>query len=152
MYKRQAIQAESGADVNIEDDGTVHIYAAKMDGLNAAKNMIDMMFAEVEVGKTYTGKVMNVTTFGAFMEVLPGKDGLVHISELAEGRVNQVEDICKKGDIITAKCVGVDDKGRVKMSRRAALRESGEGDAAKAAPAPKGDEVPPSEEEVVTFG
>lgn len=86
------------------------------------------------------------------MEVLPGKDGLVHISELAEGRVNQVEDVCKKGDIITAKCVGVDDKGRVKMSRRAALREGGEGDAPKDAPAPKGDEVPPSEEEVVTFG
>ncbi|MEJ6635363.1 MAG: polyribonucleotide nucleotidyltransferase [Akkermansiaceae bacterium] len=149
----KAIQAESGADLNIEDDGTVHIYASKAEGLEAAKNMIDMMFAEVEVGKTYTGKVMNVTTFGAFMEVLPGKDGLVHISELAEGRVNLVEDVCKKGDIITAKCVGVDDKGRVKMSRRAALREGGEGEAAKAvAPAPSGDEVPPSEEEVVTFG
>ena len=84
------------------------------------------------------------------MEVLPGKDGLVHISELAEGRVDKVEDICKKGDVITAKCVGVDEKGRVKMSRRAALREGG-GDAPKAA-APSGDEVPPSDEEVVTFG
>jgi polyribonucleotide nucleotidyltransferase len=111
-----------------------------------------MMFAEVEIGKTYTGKVMNVTTFGAFMEVLPGKDGLVHISELAEGRVNQVEDVCKKGDIISAKCVGIDDKGRVKMSRRAALREGG-GEAAPEAAAPSGDdEVPPSEEEVVIFG
>ena len=146
----KAIQAESGADLNIEDDGTVHIYASKKEGLEAAKNMIDMMFAEVEIGKTYTGKVMNVTTFGAFMEVLPGKDGLVHISELAEGRVDKVEDICKKGDVITAKCVGVDEKGRVKMSRRAALREGG-GDAPKAT-APSGDEVPPSDEEVVTFG
>ena len=96
----KAIQAESGAELNIEDDGTVHIYASKQEGLEAAKNMIDMMFAEVEIGKTYTGKVMNVTTFGAFMEVLPGKDGLVHISELEEGRVNQVEDVCKKGDVI----------------------------------------------------
>ena len=112
------------------------------------------MFAEVEIGKTYTGKVMNVTTFGAFMEVLPGKDGLVHISELEEGRVNQVEDVCKKGDVITAKCIGIDDKGRVKMSRRAALREgSGGGDSAPAKDVPSGDdEVPPSEEEVVTFG
>jgi polyribonucleotide nucleotidyltransferase len=148
----KAIQAESGAELNIEDDGTVHIYASKQEGLEAAKNMIDMMFAEVEIGKTYTGKVMNVTTFGAFMEVLPGKDGLVHISELAEGRVNQVEDVCKKGDIISAKCVGIDDKGRVKMSRRAALREGG-GEAAPEAAAPSGDdEVPPSEEDVVIFG
>ena len=146
----KAIQAESGAELNIEDDGTVHIYASKQEGLEAAKNMIDMMFAEVEVGKTYTGKVMNVTTFGAFMEVLPGKDGLVHISELEEGRVEKVEDVCKKGDVITAKCVGIDDKGRVKMSRKAALRE-GNGGGAPAA-APSGDEVPPSEEEVVTFG
>ncbi len=148
----KAIQAESGAELNIEDDGTVHIYASKQEGLEAAKNMIDMMFAEVEIGKTYTGKVMNVTTFGAFMEVLPGKDGLVHISELEEGRVDKVEDVCKKGDIISAKCVGIDDKGRVKMSRKAALRE-GNGGGAPAADAPSGDDdVPPSEEEVVTFG
>jgi polyribonucleotide nucleotidyltransferase len=150
----KAIQAESGAELNIEDDGTVHIYASKQEGLEAAKNMIDMMFAEVEIGKTYTGKVMNVTTFGAFMEVLPGKDGLVHISELEEGRVNQVEDVCKKGDVITAKCIGIDDKGRVKMSRKAALREgNGGGDSAPVGDVPSGDdEVPPSEEEVVTFG
>jgi polyribonucleotide nucleotidyltransferase len=150
----KAIQAESGAELNIEDDGTVHIYASKQEGLEAAKNMIDMMFAEVEIGKTYTGKVMNVTTFGAFMEVLPGKDGLVHISELEEGRVNQVEDVCKKGDVITAKCIGIDDKGRVKMSRKAALREgNGGGEPAPAGDVPSGDdEVPPSEEEVVTFG
>lgn len=119
----KAIQAESGAEVSIEDDGTVHIYAAKAEGLEAAKGMIDRMFAEIEVGKVYTGKVMNVTAFGAFMEVLPGKDGLIHISELAEGRVEKVEDVCKRGDEISAKCVGIDEKGRVKMSRRAALRE-----------------------------
>ena len=115
--------------------------------LDAAKNMIDMMFAEVEVGKTYTGKVMNVTTQGAEAP----KDGLVHISELEEGRVNQVEDVCKKGDVITAKCIGIDDKGRVKMSRKAALREGNGGDAPKA-DAPSDDEVPPSEEEVVSLG
>ena len=119
----KAIQAESGAEINIEDDGTVHIYASKQAGLDRAKEMIDRMFQEIEVGKTYTGRVVSITQFGAFMEVLPGKDGLVHVSELAEGRVENVEDVVKKGDMLTAKCLGVDEKGRVKMSRRAWLRE-----------------------------
>jgi len=81
------------------------------------------MFQEIEVGKVYTGKVVSITNFGAFMEVLPGKDGLVHVSELAEGRTEHPEDVIKKGEMITAKCVGVDEKGRVKMSRRAWLRD-----------------------------
>jgi polyribonucleotide nucleotidyltransferase len=119
----KAIQAESGAELNIEDDGTVHIYASKQEGLERAKAMIDRMFQEIEVGKTYTGRVVSITAFGAFMEVLPGKDGLVHVSELAEGRVENVEDVVKKGDLLTAKCLGVDEKGRVKMSRRAWLRD-----------------------------
>jgi polyribonucleotide nucleotidyltransferase len=119
----KGIQAESGAEINIEDDGTVHIYASKQQGLDRAKEMIDRMFAEIEVGKTYTGKVVSVTAFGAFMEVLPGKDGLIHISELAEGRTEKVEDVVKKGDLVTAKCLGVDERGKVKMSRRAWLRE-----------------------------
>ena len=109
--------------MNIEDDGTVHIYASKQEGLERAKAMIDRMFQEIEVGMVYTGRVVSCTAFGAFMEVLPGKDGLVHISELAEGRVEKVKDIVKKGDMLTAKCLGVDEKGRVKMSRRAWLRE-----------------------------
>lgn len=119
----KAIQAESGAEINIEDDGTVHIYASKQAGLDRAKEMIDRMFQEIEVGQTYTGRVVSITAFGAFMEVLPGKDGLVHVSELAEGRVEKVEDVVKKGDLLTAKCLGVDEKGRVKMSRRAWLRD-----------------------------
>ena len=117
----KAIQAESGAEINIEDDGTVHIYASKQAGLDRAKDMINRMFQEIEVGQTYTGRVVSITAFGAFMEVLPGKDGLVHVSELAEGRVEKVEDVVKKGDLLTAKCLGVDEKGRVKMSRRAWL-------------------------------
>ena len=119
----KGIQAESGAEINIEDDGTVHIYASKEEGLLRAKSLIERMFQEIEVGKIYTGKVVSITNFGAFMEVLPGKDGLIHVSELAEGRTERVEDVVKKGDIITAKCLGVDEKGRVKMSRRAVLRE-----------------------------
>jgi polyribonucleotide nucleotidyltransferase len=130
----KGIQAESGADINIEDDGTVHIYASKQEGLERAKALIDRMFQEIEVGKVYTGKVVSITNFGAFMEVLPGKDGLIHVSELAEGRTENVEDIVKKGDIITAKCMGVDEKGRVKMSRRAVLRDE-KAKAAEAEPA-----------------
>ena len=126
----KGIQAESGAQLSIDDDGTVHIYASKQVGLDRAKAMIDRMFAEIEVGKTYTGRVVSVTAFGAFMEVLPGKDGLVHVSELAEGRVEKVEDVVKKGDTITAKCLGVDEKGRVKMSRKAYLRELAQQEAA----------------------
>jgi polyribonucleotide nucleotidyltransferase len=128
----KGIQAESGAEINIEDDGTVHIYASKQAGLDCAKGLIERMFAEIEVGKHYTGKVVSITAFGAFMEVLPGKDGLIHVSELAEGRTENVEDVVKKGDVVTAKCIGVDEKGRVKMSRRAALREIAQKDAAPA--------------------
>lgn len=120
----KAIQAESGADINIEEDGTVRIYASKQEGLDRALEMITRMFKEIEIGALYTGKVVSTTAFGAFMEVLPGKDGLVHISELAEGRTEKTEDVVKVGDIVTAKCVGIDDKGRVKMSIRAALREA----------------------------
>lgn len=120
----KGIQAESGADISIEDDGTVNIYAAKGESLARAKEMIQMMFAEVEVGKTYTGKIVSCTKFGAFMEVLPGKDGLIHISELAEGRVDKTEDVVSVGEVVTAKCLGIDDKGRVKMSLRAASREA----------------------------
>jgi polyribonucleotide nucleotidyltransferase len=91
--------------------------------------MIERMFQEIEVNKIYTGKIVSITAFGAFMEVLPGKDGLIHVSELAEGRTENVEDIVKKGDVVTAKCIGVDEKGRVKMSRRAWLREQKAADA-----------------------
>lgn len=120
----KGIQAESGADLNIEDDGTVHVYASKKEGLDRAIELINRMFQEVEIGATYTGKIVSTTKFGAFMEVLPGKDGLIHISELAEGRVENTEDVVKKGDTVTAKCIGVDDKKRIKLSIRAAQRDA----------------------------
>ena len=78
-------------------------------------------FNDIEVGKTYRGIVRSIKEFGAFVECLPGKEGLVHISELADFRVNKTEDVCKLGDEIKVKCIGIDDKGRVKLSRRAAL-------------------------------
>ena len=120
----KAIQAESGADINIEEDGTVHIYAAKQEGLDRALELVTRMFKTIEIGELYTGKIVSTTTFGAFMEVLPGKDGLIHISELAEGRTAKTEDVVSVGDLVTAKCIGIDDKGRVKMSIRAALRDA----------------------------
>ena len=120
----KAIQAESGADINIEEDGTVHIYASKQEGLDRALELVTRMFKTIEIGELYTGKIVSTTTFGAFMEVLPGKDGLIHISELAEGRTAKTEDVVSVGDVVTAKCIGIDDKGRGKRSVRAALRDA----------------------------
>jgi len=114
---------ESGCEINIEDDGTVKIYSVSAEGMKIAREAIEGMTSEIEVGKIYRGKVVTVKEFGAFVEVLPGKDGLCHISELANFRVKQTEDIVKVGDEIWVKCIGVDDKGRVKLSRRAAMEE-----------------------------
>jgi polyribonucleotide nucleotidyltransferase len=122
----KGIQAETGAEINIEDDGTVRIYAIKKESLERALEMVNNITAEIELDKIYQGKVVSTTNFGAFMEVLPGQDGMIHISELADFRVDQVEDIVSVGDVIYAKCIGIDDKGRVKMSRQAALAERGE--------------------------
>lgn len=114
---------ESGCEINIEDDGTVNIYSVSEEGMKIARDAIEGMTAEAEIGKVYRGRVVTIKEFGAFVEFLPGKDGLVHISELANFRVKQTEDIVKIGDEIWVKCLGVDEKGRVKLSRRAAMAE-----------------------------
>ena len=114
---------ESGCEINIEDDGTVNIYSISEEGMKIAREAIEGMTAEAEIGKIYRGKVVTIKEFGAFVEFLPSRDGLVHISELANFRVKQTEDIVKIGDEIWVKCLGVDDKGRVKLSRRAAMAE-----------------------------
>ncbi|MGD0259429.1 MAG: polyribonucleotide nucleotidyltransferase [Verrucomicrobiota bacterium] len=114
---------ESGCEINIEDDGTVNIYSVSAEGMKIAVDAIAGMTAEAEINKVYRGKVVTIKEFGAFVEFLPGKDGLVHISELANFRVKQVEDIVKMGDEIWVKCLGVDEKGRVRLSRRAAMAE-----------------------------
>ena len=114
---------ESGCEINIEDDGTVNIYSVSAEGMKIAVDAIQGMTAEAEIGKIYRGKVVTIKDFGAFVEFLPGKDGLVHISELANFRVKQTEDIVKMGDEIWVKCLGVDEKGRVRLSRRAAMAE-----------------------------
>ena len=114
---------ESGCEINIEDDGTVNIYSVSEEGMKIARDAINGMTAEAEIGKVYRGKVVTIKEFGAFVEFLPGKDGLVHISELANFRVKQTEDIVKLGDEIWVKCLGVDEKGRVRLSRKAAMAE-----------------------------
>ena len=114
---------ESGCEINIEDDGTVNIYSVSEEGMKIARDAITGMTAEAEIGKIYRGKVVTIKEFGAFVEFLPGRDGLVHISELANFRVKQTEDIVKVGDEIMVKCLGVDEKGRVRLSRRAAMAE-----------------------------
>lgn len=119
----KAIQAESGAEISIEDDGTVYVYASRKEGIERAVEMISGTSQEIEVGKIYTGKVVSTTNFGAFMNLGGKKDGLIHISELADFRVNKTEDVVKTGDIVSAKCIGIDDKGRIKMSRKAAMKE-----------------------------
>ncbi len=119
----KALQADTGTDVNIDEDGTVRIYGRRQEGVERAMQLIDRMFQEIEVGVVYEGKIVSTKDFGAFMEVLPGKDGLIHISELAEGRTQNTEDVVKVGQIVTAKCIGIDDKGRVKMSIRAVARD-----------------------------
>jgi len=119
----KAIQAESGAEISIEDDGTVFIYASRKESLERAVEMVSGQFQEIEIGKLYTGRVVSTTNFGAFMNLGGKKDGLIHISELADFRVNKTEDVVKTGDIVTAKCIGIDEKGRIKMSRKAAMKE-----------------------------
>ncbi len=114
---------ESGCEIDINDDGTVRIYSLSSEGMNIAKAEIEAMTAEVKVGQTYRGKVVSIKEFGCFVEIFPGQDGLCHVSELANFRVKRTEDIVKVGEEIWVKCIGKDDKGRVKLSRKAAMEE-----------------------------
>lgn len=114
------------AQIDVDDDnsGRVMVFATSQENLERAMQEIEMSVSDIEVGKTYRGIVRGIKEFGAFVECLPGKEGLVHISELDEARVERTEDICKLGDEIVVKCVGSDEKGRVRLSRRAALCEA----------------------------
>jgi polyribonucleotide nucleotidyltransferase len=133
----------TGANIDIDEDnsGKVRIYATNSEAMQRALDEIELMTGEIEAGKIYRGIVRGVKEFGAFVECLPGKEGLCHISELADFRVNKTEDICKLGDEIIVKCIGIDDKGRVKLSRRAAMEESKPAeDAESPAPSTEGSE------------
>jgi len=134
----------TGANIDIDEDnsGKVRVYANNSEAMERALSEIDLVTGEIEAGKTYRGIVRGVKEFGAFVECLPGKEGLCHISELADFRVNKTEDICKLGDEIIVKCIGIDDKGRVKLSRRSAMEEA----AAKEADEPAGKADAPADE------
>ena len=114
----QNIVAESGAKVDIEDDGTVTIAAVKATDADKAKKMIEAIVKEPEPGEIYYGKVVRLMNFGAFVNLLPGKDGMVHISKMADHRIEKVEDAVKEGDMVWVKVMEIDDKGRVNLSMK----------------------------------
>jgi polyribonucleotide nucleotidyltransferase len=121
MIKR--IQEESNSRVEIEDDGTIVISAATFESVEIAKTYIKGLTEDAEIGKIYAGKVVAVKEYGAFVEIMPGKEGLVHISELSNDYIEKVDDVVKAGQEIKVKLIGIDDQKRIKLSRKAALKE-----------------------------
>ena len=119
----QKIVVESGAKVDIDDDGTIHIASPDAESCEKAKKFIDDIVFVPEVGKLYYGRVVRLMTFGAFVEIAPGKDGLVHISKLADKRIEKVEDACKVGDMMWVKFMEIDEKGRWNLSHKDAMKE-----------------------------
>ena len=128
----RALTEETGTTIDIQDDGTITIASVNADACNVARKRIEDITAEVEVGRIYEGTVLRLLDFGAIVQVLPGKDGLLHISQIAKERVNQVSDYVKEGQVVRVKVLEADDKGRLRLSMKAAAEE-----AAAAAPAPR---------------
>jgi len=126
----QKIVAESGAKVDIDDDGTIHIASPDAASCDMAKKFIDDIVFVPEVGKLYYGRVKSTLAFGAFVEIAPGKDGLVHISKLSDHRIEKVEDACKVGDMMWVKFMEIDEKGRWNLSHKDAMKEIAEKEAA----------------------
>jgi polyribonucleotide nucleotidyltransferase len=117
----RGIQEETGVKIDIEDDGSVYIASADGPGAERAREMIEALVEEPEIGRIYTGRVVRTTNFGAFVEFLPGQDGLVHISQLADYRVPTVEDVVQVGDEIMVMVIDIDREGKVRLSRQAVL-------------------------------
>lgn len=120
----RGIQDETGATLNVDDDGTILIYAEDGKGGEAAKAMVEEITAEAEIGKVYTGRVKNITNFGAFVEFMPGKEGLLHISEIEHHRVNRVEDVLNSGDEVTVKLISEESDGKYRLSRKVLLAKA----------------------------
>ena len=115
----------TGAEIDIDDNGTVSIFASSLESMKSAAKEVEGVTGEAEIGKIYRGTVKSVKDFGCFVEFMPGQEGLVHISELANYRVNQVSDICKEGDKMSVKVIGIDNRGKVRLSRKEALADLG---------------------------
>jgi polyribonucleotide nucleotidyltransferase len=124
----KALQADTGANIDIEDDGTVYISSVDGAGAEKCRDIIEAMTAEVKVGKIYTGRVVSIKDFGAFVEIAPETDGLCHVSELSDKYVESVFDVVNIGDEVKVKVLLIDDQGRIKLSRKAAMLELGESD------------------------
>jgi polyribonucleotide nucleotidyltransferase len=121
----RGIVEETGVKIDVEDDGTVYVASSDGDSMQKAIDRIRGVTAEAEVGKIYRGTVRKIVDFGAFVEIFPGTDGLVHISQLADERVRKVSDILKEGDVINVKVLEVDKSGKIRLSRKDALKEEG---------------------------
>ena len=132
----RALTEETGCTIDIKDDGTVTIASVNADACNAARKRIEDITAEVEVGRIYEGPVLRLLDFGAIVQLLPGKDGLLHISQIAKERVNNVSDYVKEGQIVRVKVIEADEKGRVRLSMKAAAEEDAQGKASAPAPQP----------------
>ena len=122
----RAIQESTGASIEVEDDGTVTVASHDAEGAMAAMAKVEALTASIQVGRIYEGRVTSIKDFGAFVELVPGKDGLCHISELSDEYVSSVGDVCRVGDIMRVKVIAVDDQDRVKLSRKVAMRELAE--------------------------
>jgi polyribonucleotide nucleotidyltransferase len=118
----RALQEECNVRIDIEDDGSVFIASTSGPDAEKAKQMIEALIEEAEVGRIYTGRVVRTTDFGAFVEILPDTDGLVHISQLADHRVNTVEDVARVGDEIMVMVTNISPEGKIRLSRRAVLK------------------------------
>ena len=118
----QKIVADTGAKIDIEDDGTIHIFAVNQESGDSARRAIELIVKEPEVGEIYNGIVKTITAFGAFVEILPGKDGLCHISKLANKRVEKVEDVVNVGEYLMVKVMEIDEKtGKISLSHKDTL-------------------------------
>ncbi|MFO0810430.1 MAG: polyribonucleotide nucleotidyltransferase [Gemmataceae bacterium] len=137
----KGIQEATGAKIDIDDDGTVFIAHMDAEGAESARLRVAGLTESVTVGKVYEGRVSSVKEFGAFIEILPGQDGLCHISELSDQYVGKVDDVCKVGDILRVKVIAIDDQNRIKLSRKVLLREENPD-----APRPEGGDAPPPRE------
>ena len=129
----RAITEETGTTIDIQEDGTITIASVNSDAANAAKARIEAITADVEVGKTYEGTVLKLLDFGAIVSILPGRDGLLHISQIANERVNAVADYLKEGQKVRVKVLEADEKGRVRLSMKAVASEAAEAAAAASA-------------------
>jgi polyribonucleotide nucleotidyltransferase len=122
----KSLEADTGARIEIEDDGTVTISSVDVKMAEKARDAIELLTAEVQVGRIYNGTVVSVKDFGAFIEIMPGQDGMCHVSELSDKYVKNVSEVAKLGDVMRVKVISVDDTGRVKLSRKAVLKEEKE--------------------------